>query len=1059
GCVNDYDTTIVNQPTAALTHTLDSTDVTCFGFSNGAANLTVSGGTLPYTFNWSNGATTEDLTGVIAGTYAVSITDANGCVNDYDTTIVNQPTAALTHTLDSTDVTCFGFSNGATNLTVSGGTPPSTFNWSNGATTEDLTGIIAGIYAVSITDANGCIIDDDSITVNQPSAALSNTLDSTDVTCFGFSNGTTDLTVTGGTTPYTYNWSNGATTKDLNAVPLGTYAVSITDANGCVIGYDTIVINQPSAALTHTLDSTDVTCFGLTDGATNLTVSGGTTPYIYNWSNGTTTEDLSGIGAGIYAVSITDANGCFIDDDSITVNEPAQTIVSAGANDTVCANNAVVALTGSVSGGITTTGIWTTSGNGTFSPGNTTLIVTYTPSTLDTIAGSVTLILTSTNNLTCATVADTMELLIEDGPVVSAGVDDSTCRTNPDYVLNGSVLHGDGQWTTSGDGTFSPNDTVLNATYLAGTGDTTAGSVTLILTSTNIGNCVVVTDTMILTFTPDAITVNAGPDDTVCRNQITVQLNGSITIATGAIWTTLGSGTFAPSNTTLNATYQPSVADTVAGNVCLVLRTTGNGGCVAKTDTMCINLFDLNIAVDAGNPQIVCANSDSLTLNGSVTGAAGGIWVTLGSGTFSPNDSSLTASYIFSAADTAADSVVIVLTSYGNQGCNVVIDSMAIKFVPGPQADFTYSKICQGDTVFFDADSSSSSPIVGWYFNFDDSNTDTVQHTYNIYSSPGAYNVMLAIESNTGCEDTMIKQVIVHPNPVADFNTTAGCFVDSAYYYDLSTIYNDVIVKDSIVSWNWDFGDTNGDTLQNTSHVYASVATYNISLAVASSFGCVDTIIDTVKVLPGPDMDFTMTLPCLADSVYFTSSATIVPPSIIVGWTWVFGDGDSSFVQNPAHLYDTAGIYTVKFIATTDSGCSNVFSKDITVYPMPVADFGYTAVCEDQSTSFFDSSTVAFGSISAYYWDFGDGDTSTIKDPTHVYDTAGTFWVKHVAISTVGCTDTVTLPVLSHPVPIAIMRTTAGCYVDSAYFFDESIILNDTLIKDSAFAWVWTFGD
>jgi large repetitive protein len=289
GCIYTLPVALT-QPAAALAGTTTTTAVLCFGNATGGVNLTVTGGTAPYSYLWSNGATTEDLTNVIAGTYNVTITDANGCTTTASG-IVTQPAAALAGTTTTTAVLCFGDATGGVNLTVTGGTAPYSYLWSNGATTEDLTNVIAGTYNVTITDANGCTTTASGI-VTQPAAALAGTTTTTAVLCFGNATGGVNLTVTGGTAPYSYLWSNGATTEDLTNVIAGTYNVTITDANGCTTTASGIV-TQPAAALAGTTTTTAVLCFGNATGGVNLTVTGGTAPYSYLWSNGATTEDLT----------------------------------------------------------------------------------------------------------------------------------------------------------------------------------------------------------------------------------------------------------------------------------------------------------------------------------------------------------------------------------------------------------------------------------------------------------------------------------------------------------------------------------------------------------------------------------------------------------------------------------------------------------------------------------------------------------------------------------------------------------------------------------------------
>jgi hypothetical protein len=232
---------VINQPATVVSGTTVITNILCNGGSNGAINLTPAGGTSPYTFNWGAGITTEDRTGLAAGTYTVVITDANGCTATVNAT-VTQPATAVSGTTVITNISCNGGSNGAINLTPAGGTSPYTFNWGGGITTEDRTGLAAGTYTVVITDANGCTATVNA-TVTQP-IALSATISQTNVSCNGGSNGTATITVSGGATPYTYSWSpSGGTAAIATGLIAGTYTVTVTDANLCTITR-TVTITQ-----------------------------------------------------------------------------------------------------------------------------------------------------------------------------------------------------------------------------------------------------------------------------------------------------------------------------------------------------------------------------------------------------------------------------------------------------------------------------------------------------------------------------------------------------------------------------------------------------------------------------------------------------------------------------------------------------------------------------------------------------------------------------------------------------------------------------------------------
>lgn len=337
-------TTDISEP-AAITSTLTKTDVTCPGASNGSTDLTVSGGVSPYTYLWSNGATSEDLTNVTGGTYTVIITDLNNCTAANSITI--NEGLPLTITGVVTDVLCNGGSTGAIVTTVSGGIPAYTYNWSNSAITPDLNNISAGNYSVTVADVNGCSASA-LFVVTQP-AGLVVSATTTDVGCAGGSNGSIDITVYGGVFAYTYSWSNSAITEDLHNISGGNYDVTITDANLCTLTA-TYTIAEPSAIVSSTTH-TDVSCHGADDATASLTVSGGTSPYTFFWSNFLATQNVTGLHGGLYFVVITDANGCERRDSALIAEPLALQFDSVLTKDISCYNANDGAIDVYVSGG------------------------------------------------------------------------------------------------------------------------------------------------------------------------------------------------------------------------------------------------------------------------------------------------------------------------------------------------------------------------------------------------------------------------------------------------------------------------------------------------------------------------------------------------------------------------------------------------------------------------------------------------------------------------------------------------------------------------------------
>jgi hypothetical protein len=385
--------------------------------------------------------------------------------------------------------------------------------------------------------------------------------------------------------------------------------------------------------------------------------------------------------AGSYSVQLTTTASGFVKQCETTVLVTAPLTVNAGADLVVCASSPQAPLSGSASGGSTV--LWS-GGSGSFSPSAGTLNAIYTPSAAEIAAGGVTLTLTGTPSLgPCPPVSDQVRITINALPTANAGPDQTRCATSPLVQLAGQVGGvGGGTWS-GGAGTFSPSASALNATYQPTSGEIAAGSVQLTLTTQDpAGPCGPVGDTVRITFAP-AATANAGPDQIVCASTAEVQLAGSIGgSASSAAWSG-GAGRFRPNASALDARYTPTAGEIAAGQVTLVLTTDDVAGpCPPVSDQVRITIDPLTVA-NAGPDQTVCATSPQAQLGGSVSGAvSGGVW-TGGAGNFSPSRSALNAIYTATAAEIAAGSVTLVLTSAPSaRPCPPDDDAMTIFIAP-----------------------------------------------------------------------------------------------------------------------------------------------------------------------------------------------------------------------------------------------------------------------------------------------------------------------------------------------------------------------------------------
>ena len=294
--------------------------VSCFGENDGAINPAVSGGTTPYTYSWTgpNGfsSTSANISGLAPGNYQLTVTDNAGATAESVVFAITQPSAPLSATGQITDESSAGQNDGGIDLTVSGGTPGYSFTWSNNIFVEDNFGLAAGNYTVTITDARGCTFVE-SFTVGAGSLAINDQATViNDVNCFGESNGAINTFISGGVTPYTFNWSGPnnfvGTTSNISGLVAGTYQMTVTDATGAMVVSIPYVISQPNSAVDASAQIVEESSPGQNDGSIDLTITGGTPGYNVSWSNGAFTEDISGLAAGAYTATITDARGCSI---------------------------------------------------------------------------------------------------------------------------------------------------------------------------------------------------------------------------------------------------------------------------------------------------------------------------------------------------------------------------------------------------------------------------------------------------------------------------------------------------------------------------------------------------------------------------------------------------------------------------------------------------------------------------------------------------------------------------------------------------------------------------
>lgn len=346
----------ISEPTA-LSVSLSVSNANC-GVNDGSATATPSGGTPPYSYLWSSGGTGSTANNLGAGSYNVTITDANNCtvVGVAAVSNIGAPTIGS----NITNVDCYGGSNGAITLNISGGQMPYSTVWSTGGSGTSRNNLVAGIYNVTVTDGATCI-STASFTVTEPDS-IDIDLDITEPSCSN-SNGSIRAIVTGGTPTYSYNWSGiSGNVPQINNLGPNQYSVTVTDANGCTNSASALLTNQPGPL--GQINVNDETCSGSNDGSISTVVTGGTAPISYFWSTGATSSGITNLGSGPYSVTITDANGC-----QVVLNGTVNSGVTLSINSTVTpasssfSNNGTATATAS-GGAAPYSYSWSTGANG-----------------------------------------------------------------------------------------------------------------------------------------------------------------------------------------------------------------------------------------------------------------------------------------------------------------------------------------------------------------------------------------------------------------------------------------------------------------------------------------------------------------------------------------------------------------------------------------------------------------------------------------------------------------------------------------------------------------------
>lgn len=380
----------------------------------------------------------------------------------------------------------------------------------------------------------------------------------------------------------------------------------------------------------------------------------------------------------------------------------------------------------------------------------------------------------------------------------------------------------------------------------------------------------------------------------------------------------------------------------------------------------------------------------------------------------------------------------VTLTAYDSLGNSSTL-TQVVNVSASPSSSFTFNGICLGSPTFFqDQSTITSGAITSWSWDFGDGNAAVSQNPSHTYADTGTYTVTLTAIAATGCSNTYTQTVRIYIKPTSNFSTSAAtCSRSLMTFTDLSTIS-----AGSIVSWHWNFGNSDTSNVQNPDYIYPTGGTFNVSLTTTSDQGCTNTFNSALSINDRPTALFDALNTCVGQPVQFNDQST-VSNSTIVTYSWDLGDGTLANTANVTHQY-SGGVadYNVSLIIVALNSCTDTLIRTVRINNVPTADFTTTGVlCNSTAVQFIDLSTVAGDTISNYFWDFGDGFSDNSSAPSHQFGASGNYSVTLIAYAPFSCPSAPvqhTITVLQAPSPN--FTSTIACLGTSTVFTNTSTV-------------------
>ena len=661
--------------------------------------------------------------------------------------------------------------------------------------------------------------------------------------------------------------------------------------------------------------------------------------------------------------------------------------------------------------------------------------------------------LTITNNLGC--VKDTVkQVLVNPRPVPGFTFSTPSCVGTPvQFTDQSTTLPGflgsivTWQWDF-GDGSVTPPISFPSSPNISHTFPATATTYTVRLTVTTSNGCTAYIEHIVTNVIAPIASFTCS--STACSAQPVQFTDSSVPNGGGNIQSWLWNFDDTPSGTNNVSTLQNPIHNFSApGYYNVSLTVTNQNGCTSSyTITPPVNISTGALANFTATSA--CLGTGTVFTDASVpnSGIVVGWHWDFGDGQYS-NSSNPVHSYSF------AGNFNVNLTITTSTGC-IKDTTKLVQIFAKPIAAYLFTpSACSSDSVYFtDASVSPHGFVNKWVWDFGDGSvpvtrliTDPSPNVAHKFPNGGTFAVKLTITSSDLCIAEKINNVPVQYSPMANFDYAAiRCANSPLQFTDITQLNGGT----GLVGWSWNFGDVqsginNTSTVQNPQHSYLSGGPKTVVLIVTNASGCKDTIQKTFTVNATPVASFTATASCISSPTVFHDISSTATGTTITSWLWNFGDASSgvnntSTLQNPSHTYLTQGTYLVRLTIHNSSQCEKDTLISIQTNAKPIAQFSSATSCAGDSTYFQDLSIAPGSYLTGWRWDFGDGSPgSTLQNTYHTFAVAGTFNVKLVVTNGSGCQDSVIVPVMSRPKPIAdFIATSMYCPKGFVQFEDQS---------------------